>query len=375
MKKAIAAVILGCLLGWVDRAFAGAFTIYGFVRFDAVIDDSRMQSHQFGFWVKPETPGGEDDGNLTMYPRLTRIGARFTPVELDKDTSIKGLVEVDFQNGGSESRQILRLRQAYFNLQRGDWHFLAGQTWDVISPLFPIANNDGLMWHAGNLGDRHPQARLTYKPEGGFSLAVAAGQTGAVDKKDLDGNGILDGWDAALPFLQARVGLAKAEFKAGAWAHWGTEETASPVGASMGGETRFTSVAVGLDASISPADKLTIEGEVWTGRNLTDIRGGIGQGVNRTTGEEIASTGGWGQVVIKPNDQWKLYAGATVEVPDEKAVPGGGRTRNQAVYAVGRYRPWKKFQVAVEYLHWTTEYKGLDDGIANRVDIHFTYNF
>ena len=247
MKKAIAAAILGCLLGRVDRAFAGEFTIYGFIRFDAVIDDSKMYHHQFGFWVKPEAPGAEDDGNLTMYPRLTRIGARFTPVELGKDTSIRGLIEVDFQNGGSESRQILRLRQAYFNLQKGNWHFLAGQAWDVISPLFPVANNDGLMWHAGNLGDRHPQARLTYKPGGGFSAAVAAGQTGAVDKQDLDGNGVLDGWDAAQPFLQARVGLAKKEIKAGAWAHWGTEETA----ALVGGETRFTSVAVGLDVSVS----------------------------------------------------------------------------------------------------------------------------
>ena len=373
MKKVVAAAVLGCLLGVVDQALAGEFTIYGFVRFDAVIDDSRMQSHQFGFWVKPEPPDAEDDGNLTMYPRLTRLGVRFKPVKLDEVSTISGLVEVDFQNGGSESRQILRLRQAYFNLQRGDWHFLAGQAWDVISPIFPIANNDGLMWHAGNLGDRHPQVRLRFKPEGGVSLAVAAGQTGAVDRKDLDKNGILDGWDAALPFLQARLGLELPKFKAGGWAHRGAEETGAPVGGDN--KTRFTSAAVGLDASISLTDKLTVQGEGWTGRNLTDIRGGIGQGVNTSTGEEIASTGGWAQIVVIPNAQWKLYAGATMEQPDEEAVPNGGRTRNGAYYAVGRYRPWKPFQVAVEYLYWKTTYKGLNDGIANRLDIHFTYNF
>lgn len=373
MKKAIAAAILGCLLSGGQWAFAGELSIYGFVRFDAVIDDSKMQSHQFGFWVKPEEPGAETDGNLTMYPRLTRLGARFKPVKLDENSSISGLVEIDFQNGGSESRQILRLRQAYFNLQRGDWHFLAGQCWDVISPIFPIANNDGLMWHAGNLGDRHPQARLTYKPEGGFSLAIAAGQTGAVDKKDLDKNGILDGWDAALPFLQARLGFAQPKFKGGAWAHWGAEETAVPVGDR--GETSFTSTAVGIDASISLTDQFMVQGEAWTGKNLTDIRGGIGQGVNTSTGDEIASKGGWAQIVIMPNAQWKLYAGATVEQPDEDAVPSGGRTRNGAFFAVGRYRPWKPLQVAVEYLYWKTSYKGPNDGIANRLDIHFTYNF
>ena len=42
---------------------------------------------------------------------------------------------------------------------------------------------------------------------------------------------------------------------------------------------------------------------------------------------------------------------------------------------VNRYRPWKSFQAAIEYIYWTTEYKGLDDGTANRVDLHFTYNF
>jgi hypothetical protein len=173
------------------------------------------------------------------------------------------------------------------------------------------------------------------------------------------------------PFFQARLGLEQPKFKAGAWAHWGVEETAQAVG----GETRFTSAAVGLDASISLTDKLTIQGEGWTGRNLTFIRGGIGQGVNTATGDEIASTGGWAQIVVTPNAQWKLYAGATVEQPDEEAVPDGGRTRNGAFYAVGRYRPWKPFQVAVEYLYWQTTYKDLNDGIANRLDIHFTYNF
>ncbi len=171
--------------------------------------------------------------------------------------------------------------------------------------------------------------------------------------------------------MQARVGLAKKEIKAGAWAHWGTEETA----ALVGGETRFTSVAVGLDVSVSLTDKLAIEGECWTGSNLTDIRGGIGQGINRETGEETASTGGWAQVAIKPADRWKLYAGATIDAPDEEAVPRGGRIRNQAFYVVSRYRPWKNFQAAVEYLHWTTEYKELDDGTANRVDVHFSYYY
>ena len=371
VKKLTAAAVLGCLAGWTAPAPAAELTPYGFVRFDAVLDDSKLNHHQYPNWVKPEPPGAEDKGNLTMYPRLTRVGARFTPVEVGQDSEIGGVIEADFQNGGSESRQILRLRKAYFNLRKGDWHFLAGQTWDLISPLFPAANNDGMMWNTGNLGDRHPQARLTFKPGTGLSAAVALGQTGAVDKKDLDGNGVLDGWEAMVPFVQARVGIEQARFKAGAWAHWATEKTGTPVA----GDSSFTSTVVGVDFSVSPAGRLAIEGEGWTGSNLSDIRGGIGQGVNRETGEEIASSGGWVHLLVKPGEGWKLYAGAMMDTPDEEAVPEGGRTSNQAFYVVNRYRPWKSFQAAVEYINWTTEHKGLHDGTANRVDIHFTWNF
>ena len=371
MKKAIAASVCVCLMSGPERGSAGQITPYGFVRFDAVFDDSKLSHHQYPNWVKSEPPGAEDNGNLTIHPRLTRVGARFAPVELDENSEISGVIEADFQNGGSESRQILRLRKAYFNLKKGDWHFLAGQTWDLISPLFPAANNDGMMWNTGNLGDRHPQARLTFKP-GAFSAAVALGQTGAIDKKDLDNNGILDGWESMMPFLQARVGIEQKKFKAGAWAHRGSEKTATPV---AGKSSDFTSAVVGLDFSVSPAERLTVEGEGWTGSNLSDIRGGIGQGVNTQTGEEIPSSGGWVHVLVKPSEGWKLYVGAMMDTPDEEAVPEGGRTRNQAVYLVNRYRPWKSFQAAIEYLHWTTEYKGVDDGTANRVDLHFTWNF
>lgn len=41
---------------------------------------------------------------------------------------------------------------------------------------------------------------------------------------------------------------------------------------------------------------------------------------------------------------------------------------------MSRYRPWKNFLAAVEYLHGTTEYKELEEGMANRMDGHFTYH-
>jgi hypothetical protein len=346
-------------------------TFYGFVRFDAIVDDSKLNHHQFPNWVLSEG-AQENDSHISLHPRLTRAGVKFKPVELGDDTKISGMIEADFQNGGSESREILRMRHAYFNLQKGNLHFLAGQTWALISPLYPAANNDGMMWNAGNLGDRHPQARVTFKPDGGhFTAALAVGQTGAVDRKDLDGNGVRDGEDATLPFVQARVGLEKKKAKIGVWSHWASESTATPVG----GATEFTSWVAGLDASITLTDMLSVQGEGWIGSNLTDMRGGIGQGVNTATGKEIASTGGWAQLQLKPNAKWKLFAGATMDTPDEADLPAGGRKSNLALFFVGRYRPWDQFQAAFEYLNWKTEYKGAAKGTANRADVHFTYYY
>src|SRR2546428_344657 len=68
-----------------------------------------------------------------------------------------GKLEVDFYNNGlagqSESREALRMRHAYLTMKWDDFTLLAGQTADVISPIYPIVNNDLVMWGAGNLGD------------------------------------------------------------------------------------------------------------------------------------------------------------------------------------------------------------------------------
>src|SRR5213075_2902130 len=82
--------------------------------------------------------------------------------------------------------------------------WLFGQTWDIISPLFPSPNDDTLMWNAGNIGDRRPQFRYTYEPaRRPLSVSVGLGLTGAIDAQDLDANGIRDGEDSGLPNVQA----------------------------------------------------------------------------------------------------------------------------------------------------------------------------
>ena len=55
-------------------AASGETRFYGFIRFDAILDDSRLSHHQFPNWVLSEDPskGKENDGHFGMHPRLTR---------------------------------------------------------------------------------------------------------------------------------------------------------------------------------------------------------------------------------------------------------------------------------------------------------------
>jgi hypothetical protein len=106
---------------------------------------------------------------------------------------VSGRLEIDFQNGGSNSRAIPRYRHAFLQMNWGVHSLLAGQTWDVISPLFPTVNADTLMWNVRNMGDRRPQLRYSYEPKTGLNARGAIGLTGAIDNLDADNNGVPDG--------------------------------------------------------------------------------------------------------------------------------------------------------------------------------------
>ena len=357
-----------------------ALRFYGFARLDVIYDDSRPDAFQFPTFIRSEDPaaGPEDEDNLTLHPRLTRFGLDLTGPVLDPlgGARLGAKLEVDFQNGGRESRAVPRYRHAYLTLAWERSTLLLGQTWDLISPLYPEVNADTLMWNAGNLGDRRTQVRWTLEPgETGLSFAAAAGLTGAVDDQDLDGNGVRDGEDAALPNLQARIGwsrdLGTGTLTVGAWGYTAREEVQTPVG----GESEFDSFAVGADVSVPLPGRLAFRGELWAGENLSDVRGGIGQAVNRATGEEIASRGGWAELGWTSGGAYSIYAGGTLDDPDDDDLSPGDRTENSAWYLVQRLDFARAFRVGLDYLHWTTDYVGLDEGIDNRLNLYVVYFF
>src|SRR5262249_23605517 len=156
--------------------------------------------------------------------------------------------------------------------------------WDLISPLYPSANSDVLMWNAGNLADRRPQLRYTWEPvvgHGKGSLAVMLGSPSAVDSQDLDANLVADGEQSDQPTLQTRLALNQASWvpgqtwEVGLWGHSGHFRI--DANKAINGHRSFGSNAIGLDVRVPVTPKLLLQGEAWRGKTLADVRGGVGQ--------------------------------------------------------------------------------------------------
>jgi hypothetical protein len=357
---------------------------YGFLRLDMIFDSQRPNNAQTILFIPSPDPltGNTTDGNFTMHPRLTRLGINYTGPRIAKlgDAKLSGQLETDFQNGGSESRQIIRIRHAFLRLDWQDVWLLGGQTWDIVSPLFPTVNGDTLQWNAGNVGDRRPQLRVGYEPKAGrgkFSLVGGVGLTGAIDAADIDGNGVRDGEESSRPNIQGRIGFShqlgsKDRIASlGISGFYGFLKTARPIV----GRTEFHSRLINVDFTLPILSQLAFKGEAWWGRNMSDVRGGAGQGVNVSTGREIRGRGGWAEVNIKPSRYFSINPGFSTDDPINADIPSGGRTRNRAFFIANRITPGGNFTFGADYLRWKTDFLGFKTAVDNRFNIFWQYNF
>lgn len=384
------------------------FKLYGFLRGDAIYDDSRPGGNGANsslvpvFILSENGLGGAANlapnpnaQSFAAHPRLTRLGLDFTGPEIEslRGARTGGKLEVDFYNlvaGAAESREFLRMRHAYASLKWDAFYFHAGQSADLVSQYWPVVNPDfGGMWGAGNLGDRRPQFRADWTPKlgsGVFFLQGMAGLTGADDVRDLDANGIRDGEASGLPTLQGRIGYRlpvwnNQPLEIAAWIHHARERVDAPApGTFLSGRRSFSSDGYGVEL-VAPLykDLVSLKGELWTGKNLDDVRGGILQGINVTTGQEIDATGGWIELSVKPARWCSLHGGFLTDNPSNSDLPAQAPDLNSIWYVAGRLY-FDPIEIGLDYLNWTTYFKdtiggGTGKGQDNRFQAYISYKF
>jgi hypothetical protein len=366
----------------------GILRPYGLFRGDLDFATNHFNDIQYPFYVLPSdprfrsgpggVPGSGHDFNYSLYPYLTRLGLEYygKPIDSCNGLVASGRLEFDFLSDntpGTESRNNIRLRLAYVQLQWQEWTLVVGQDWDIIAPLVPTIDDNTYLWNAGNLGSFRPQVKLLWDHDlgRGYALQVQNGIALAdvFNRADRDANGFTDNQDSGVPSYQGRLALlapsavAGQKIMLGGWGFWLLDRTRIPTP----DRELFPGWGLGLDLRVPLSYSWTFQGEFFHGKNMDDYRGGINQGINPFTGQTIASTGGWAELVYRPVRWYQGSVGFSIDAPDSAVVPVGGRTRNYVWYIGNRFPIGNNVTLGTEYSRWTTDYNGFAHGSASLI--------
>lgn len=363
--------------------------LYGYLKVDAAYDTSRTTTGNYVVWVDSDTTR-HNDNEFNLTANQTRLGMKITGPE-DQDVVTSGRAEIDFYGkSGDENKAKIQLRHAYLKIDWPDDRFniIAGQTSDVFSPLNPSTLNYTVLWDCGNIGYRHPQIRLTksiaLNSNVDLKLEAAVSRT-IGDDELVTTAGAKSGEDSGFPTLQARGALIfpLLDYKPttiGISGHWGKEEYDRT--STTASSEEMESWSLNLDIT-QPINKwLTFKGELFSGENLDNYFGGIGQGVRSTASggittyhNAIASKGGWIAAGLGPWDKWRFNAGFGVDDPDNEDLSAGARTLNRSVFANAIYSINKNTEIGFELSQWHTERKGAGSADDLRAQTSFIYKF
>ena len=356
---------------------------YGYVKANASYDQNLTSHGDFIMWVKPNATG-KDDAQFNMTHRATRFGFKAASKDLEQ-VQLGGNLEVDlFGNGGTDNKATLLLRHAYFTISKGSWKVLAGQSWDLISPLNPSTLNYTVLWGSGNIQYRRPQISAYYTAAASTNTKIEiAGGVFRTIGNDLTptfslatgetADGVDDGSDAAVPSVQGRVDISSksasgANIRVGASALYGKLNAET----NLGNSESYKSWAASGHLSVNFSKSAGVLGEVFTGSNLGSYFGGI---LNNNRIDGVEAKGGWASAWVKPSPILKLAAGLGIDDPTDTDLTAGDRSKNTAFFGNFTVTPVTFVSLGLEVSQWETQYVGGEAAKSMRVETALMMNF
>ncbi len=366
----------------VSSASGAKVQLYGFVRFDASYDTNPILSGNYALWALPHN-SRISDGEWNLTGGATRLGLNLNGPDTDA-MKLSGNIEMDFLTAiGTENNTSPRLRHGFLKAYwpASDFSILAGQTWDIVSSQIPFVDDVALMWDAGNIGSRHPQLRITKGfaagNEGRLELAAAASRN-IGEKSVFQAD---TGKDAAMPTIQGRLAFSEPLFVRSQPAtiavsgHYGQEEWDI---SNTGNFKTLDTWSCNLEMTMPLNEQLLFAGEYFTGSNLDDFLGGIGQGVNAAVASDprnIRSHGGWAALKCNVNPVTAISFGAGVDDPNDSDVAPSARSLNQTIFANVINKLTPNLIIGIQLSEWKTEYKNDPTSNAFRAQSSLTYKF
>ena len=305
-----------------DKDFG--FKFGGYIKTDLIYDMTRMSPGNYALYV----PAYEGDDNSVFYLTARESRFAFDLWWTEDDWTTKAYMEFDWQNASAgENKAAPFLRHVYMKFGKNNWSILAGQYWDVISPLNPKTANYSVLWLQGNVGYRRGQVRFSTLADMGdktklkFDAGVFRNITGnRYDYYDEDAASssadVEDGADAGLPSLQGRLGIAtkigdEGSLGIGVSGHYGKETY------GLEDSTSVDSWSFNADLALKINKKISLKGEFYMGENMGQFLGGIGQSYNPMA-EALPSMGMWGMLSITPMPKLNFNIGYGMDDPDSE---------------------------------------------------------
>jgi len=365
----------------------GGFTItpYGRVVVSTVYETERSYPGDIILWVQSPDVQGEDAFYIDA--KSTRLGLKVGGPSPDccHCAELGACVEIDFQGQYlTHNKPGLLFRRGFIDMKDDDFYLLAGQEWEIISPLYPGNLNYVPGSAVGNLGYRRAQIRgdRYFRTPGGQKLTLQ-GSLNMDILQDFTTDSSVQADVAGWPVLEGRVawqfarGLTEGAKPAeiGTSAHIGevVYDFLTPNPNPTDDVTRRT-WSFNVDVNVPITERLSFRSEFFTGENLSAYMGGILQGVDKQTRRTIRSTGGWFDFGYKWTPRLRSYAGYSIDDPFDQDLTSG-RTYNHFYFANLLYDVTDKFMVGVDVSSWKTLWVGRSPGDLVRFDFQVQYNF
>jgi hypothetical protein len=315
-------------------------------------------------------------------PRIPGLGCAVTG----------GKVEIDFQrNIDIENRASVLLRHAYVEAKNDEFRLLAGQTWDVMSPLFPGMLMYSVGWGGGNIGFRRAQIRgeryyeisecnlLTFQ-------AAIARDTGNI----FDSTSGATFEPAPWPVVEGRVattlgprGKDCTPWEFGMSGHIGEtiyDFSSTTWGANAADDVHSKTWSANGDFRMPLTRRFGVQGEIFIGENLGTYYGGILQSIdigtpaNPGSREGIRSAGGWVDFWYDLTPRLHTHWGYSIDDPFNEDLTTG-RTYNQFFFSNISYDVTKKFLVGYEIMQWKTNWVGRSSCDSVNMSVVAKYGF
>lgn len=362
---------------------------YGYLWGNMVYETARTApiARSYTTWVESLDTQGEDA--FTVDGRTTRLGLEVSGPRLwlFNNAQSGGRIEVDFQGdfNSTENKGGLLLRHAYVEVKDDYFRLLAGQTWDIISPLIPGTIMYTIFWDAGNVGYRRGQLRLErYLAFSDTFLLTVQGSLNQNIFSDSRGDPTVRAETDSWPVVEGRLGATLGPrgpdglpIVFGVSGHIGNQGgDILPPDPVPQDDVRRRTWSLNADVRIPVSRWLGFQGEFYTGENMGTFLGGIGQGVNRDTLRSIRSTGGWFEVWYYWFADLHSHVGYCVDDPvDRDLTLAAQRIYNQVYFGNIVYDVTDRFELGLEVQSWRTLFVDQRPGESVRLEFMARYGF